>query len=109
MAGLTVMMFAFVTGVTVAGLSASLMQIVTGRTVGFIEPFVSNRMIARSLLATLAAGPVMLGNDALDAWREGRAGWTILPVACAFAVLWASATGIVVLEVASRMHGPLGS
>ena len=109
MAGLTVMMFAFVTGVTVAGLSASLMQIVTGRTVGFIEPFVSNRMIARSLLAALAAGPMMLGNDALNARREGRAGWLVLSVVCALAMLWASATGIVVLEVASRMRGPLGS
>jgi len=109
MAGLTVAMFAFVTGVTVAGLSASLMQIVTGRIVGFIEPFVSNRMIARSLLAALAAGPMMLGNDALNARREGRAGWLVLSVACAFAMLWASATGIVVLEVASRMRGPLGS
>lgn len=109
MSGLTASMFAFVTGVTLAGLSASLMQIATGRAVGFIEPFVSSRMIARSLLAALAAGPMMLGNDALNARREGRVGLGALSVACAVAVLWASATGIVVLEVASRMRGPLGS
>ena len=107
MSGFMIATFAFLTGVTVAGLSSCLMQIATGRSVGFVEPFVCNRRIVRSLLTTLAAGPFMLGNDALAAWRERRSGWGTMLVACLVCGLWASATGILVLEVASRVTGPL--
>lgn len=65
MSALAMAAFAFLVGLTVAGLCGSLMQIATGRTVGFIAPYVSHDWLARSLLATLAAGPIMLGNEAL--------------------------------------------
>lgn len=108
MDGVALAAFSFLVGVTVAGVMGTLMQIAAGRLLGFIEPFVTNRFVARSLLATLAAGPMMLGNDALVAWRERRVGWPVLLVAVATAILWACATGIVVTEIALRMNRPLG-
>lgn len=107
MSGPAMAAFVFLVGLTASGVCGSLMQIATGRTLCFAEPYVSRAWLARSLLATLAAGPMMLANEALLAWRQGRIGWVALLAASIVAGLWAGATGIVVLEIASRMGRPL--
>lgn len=108
MSGLMLAVFAFLIGITVSGLLGSILEIATGRRLGFVEPFVSPRRVAVSLLVTLAAGPMMLGNDALQARREGRVGHATLVVAAVVVVLWTCAMGIVTAEVASMLSRPIG-
>lgn len=108
MNGLGLSAFLFLVGVTVAGLVGSAMEIAAGRRLGFVEPYVCRQRVARSILAALAAGPLMLANDALAAWRERRVGLHALALAVFAAVLWCCATGIVVTEIALRMREQLG-
>jgi hypothetical protein len=98
----------FLVGTTIAGLSGSIMEIVSGRPLGFAEPYVARASISRSLCATLAAGPMMLFNEALQARREHRVGAGALIAAASVAAVWACATGVVVIEVAWRMSRPIG-
>lgn len=107
MTGLATAAFAFLVGMTVAGLAGSIMQIATGRSPGFVEPYITKAFIARSLLAALVAGPMMLGNDALAAWQARRVAWWTLVVALLLSTLWACLTGVVVMEIAARMTRPL--
>ncbi len=107
MSGLALAAFAFLVGITVSGLLGSAMELATGRRLGFVEPYVSPEKIGLSLLATLAAGPMMLANDALVARHAGRVGMLTLAIAAVIAVLWACATGIVVAEVAAWLSRPL--
>jgi hypothetical protein len=99
--------FVFLVGLTTSGLASSVMQVATGHQPGFIAPFVSQRFVARSLLATLLAGPMMLCNETSIAWRERRIGWAILAISAAITVLWAFATGVLVMELAHFMNQPL--
>lgn len=103
MHGLTILAFAAVTGITVIGIAGSLMELATAQRLGFREPFFGGRHLPRSLLSAAAAGPLMLLNDALAARSQGR----ISPLAlasCAFtALVWSTATGIVVLGLVGRM------
>lgn len=108
MNGIGIAAFVFLVGITVSGLLGSVMEIVTGRTLGFVEPYVSRGHVARSLLAAMVVGPMMLVNDALSAWREGRVGVHWLAVAAVIASVWCQATGIVVTEIAVRMSERLG-
>ncbi len=108
MDAVTAFAFVFLVGLCAAGLAGSLMQIASGRTIGFVEPFVSRGHLARSILAAFAAGPLMLGNDALRARQEKRAGTAALAAVAALAVVWCSATGIVVMEIALRLCARVG-
>lgn len=91
--------YALAVGLTVAGIAGSAIEIVAGKRLGFRTPFVARDRIAVSLAATLAAGPAMLANEAIAAWRVGLIDRAALCL-CAFtALVWATATGIVFVEL----------
>lgn len=99
--------FAFLAGLALCGLSGSAMELAFGRRLSFREPFVSPHHIFRSLLATAAAGPFMLVNDALDAWRSGRVSMPFMLSCALSAAGWALASGIVTIDLALRAAGLL--
>ena len=92
--------FAFMVGLTVCGLSGTLMEIASGTRLRMAEPFVSGRRPGLSLLASMAAGPFMLLNDAVAAQREGRIGPRGLAAAFATASVWTLSMGILTTELA---------
>lgn len=93
---------AFLAGLTLCGLAGSTLELVAGRRLSFREPFVSSRHVVRSLFVTAAAGPAMLTNDALEAWRVGDVSTLFLASCGLTASGWALATGIVALDLAVR-------
>ncbi|MEO5755722.1 MAG: hypothetical protein ABIQ51_02585 [Mesorhizobium sp.] len=101
--------YAFVVGLTVCGLAGSAMELISGRKIAFVEPYVSPSHILRSLAATACAGPFMLFNDALDARRTGRISTLALMSCCCTAIAWSLALGVVVLAIASWASRLLGS
>jgi len=109
MAQMELFLFAFLVGLTVCGLTGSMMELVSGRKVAFAEPYVSPAHVLRSLAATAGAGPFMLVNDALDARREKRISMIALLSCGCTAIAWSLALGIVVLAIASWAIGLLGS
>jgi hypothetical protein len=101
MAPIELVVFAFAVGLTACGLAGSAMELISGRRLAFIEPYVSPAHILRSLAATACAGPFMLANDALDARREGRISMLML-ISCGCTVIaWALALGVVLIAIAS--------
>ena len=94
--------FAFLTGLTLCGLAGSTMELVAGRRLSFADPFVSSGHVLRSLAAAAAAGPFMLANDALDAWRRGDVSALVLIFCTLTSAGWALATGVVAIDLASR-------
>ncbi|TJX53045.1 MAG: hypothetical protein E5W21_17225 [Mesorhizobium sp.] len=101
MAQMELLLFAFVVGLTVCGLTGSTMELVSGRKVAFAEPYVSPSHVLRSLAATAGAGPFMLVNEALDARRQNRISTVALLSCGCTAIAWSLALGIVVLAIAS--------
>lgn len=97
--------FAFAVGLTVAGLAGSVLEIAAGVPLRLAPPFVDRRRIALSLAASLAAGPFMLVNDALEAHRRGRVSRPALLVCIAIGAGWALATGILATELAILLTG----
>lgn len=93
--------FAFLVGLTLCGLAGSIMELVSGRRLAFAAPYVSPAHVARSLAMTVAAGPFMLVNDALDAHREQRLSSAGLGSCMCTAVIWLMALGVVTITVAS--------
>jgi len=85
------------------------MELIAGRRVAFAEPYVSPAHVLRSLAATACAGPFMLVNAALDAYRDRRVS-TVMLISCGCsAAVWALALGIVLIAIASWATVPLGS
>lgn len=99
--------FAFVAGLTLSGLVGSVMQIATGLPLSFAEPYVSSRHLLRSLVSTASAGPFMLGNDALAAWRGGRSSWLVLASCLLTAFIWALSIGILAVDLAAHVAAHL--
>jgi hypothetical protein len=97
--------FAFLTGLTTCGLASTVMELVCRRRLAFVEPYVSADHIVRSLAATAFAGPFMLVNDAVAAYRERRISWIGLLSCLANAMLWALALGVVLLAFAFAAAG----
>jgi hypothetical protein len=93
--------FAFLVGLTLCGLAGSIMELVSGRRLAFAAPYVTPAHVARSLAMTVAAGPFMLVNDALDAHREQRLSTAGLGSCMCTAVIWLMALGVVTITVAS--------
>ncbi len=91
--------FAFLTGLTAGGLVSTAMEILCGRRLAFVEPYVSPDHVLRSLAATAFAGPFMLVNDAIAAWRDRRISFLGLLSCLCTAVLWALALGVVLLGI----------
>jgi len=102
-------LFAFAVGLTTGGLTGSAMELMAGRRLAFVEPYVSPAHILRSLAATACAGPFMLANDALEARMQRRI-TTLALISCGCtAVAWALALGVVLIAIASWATGLLGS
>ncbi|RWQ62695.1 hypothetical protein [Mesorhizobium sp.] len=95
-------LFGFMVGLTACGLAGSVMELISGRRLAFVEPYVSPKHMPRSLVATACAGPLMFTNDALDAWREGRISAPALISCGCTATIWALALGIALIDIASR-------
>jgi hypothetical protein len=97
--------FAFLSGLTVAGLSGSVMELACGARLSLGAPFLDRRRIALSMCASAAAGPFMLVNDALRARDERRIGGAAFAVSLLVAALWLLATGVVATELAILICG----
>ena len=95
--------FALMAGITVSGIFGSLMELATGRTLSFSEPYVSSRRILRSIAAAACAGPMMLANDAIFARRQGAISALYLGFCVCTALVWATALGIVAIGLAGRL------
>lgn len=93
--------FAFLVGLTLCGLAGSVMELVSGRRLAFAAPYVTPAHVVRSLAMTVAVGPFMLVNDALDAHREERLSTAGLGSCMFTAVIWLMALGVVTITVAS--------
>jgi hypothetical protein len=102
MATLALTCFAFAAGLTLCGLAGSTMELFVGQRLSFRAPFVTSRHVLRSLLVAAAAGPLMLTNDALEAWRSGEVSMLLLLSCALSAAGWALATGIVTVDLAVR-------
>jgi hypothetical protein len=100
--------FAFLVGLTACGLAGSVMELASGCRLAFGEPYVSASHIARSLAATAVAGPFMLCNDALSAYRENRLSALVLGSCTCTAFLWCLSLGVVLIGVARGVIAPLG-
>ena len=100
--------FAFVVGLTACGLASTVMEIVGGRRLAFVEPYVSSDHVVRSLAATAFAGPFMLVNDALAAHRDRRISLPGLLSCLCTAMLWATALGVLLMGLAFMAQGQPG-
>jgi len=92
-------LFAYLAGIAVSGLSASVLELAFGAPARFANPFVSRRRVARSLLVTAVAGPMMLFNESLQAWRNSdlRPGPALGVVVVAN--IWVLASGILAIQL----------
>lgn len=102
------LLFAFLAGLTLSGLSGAVLELIFRRPVGLGLPFVSSDRVFRSLGVTLLAGPMMLANEALGAWRMVSIGPAMLAGCVAVAGIWALAAGILIVELAFFLTRPVG-
>jgi hypothetical protein len=100
--------FAFLAGLTACGLVSTVMELACGRRLAFVEPYVSSDHVVRSLAATAFAGPFMLVNDALAARRARRVSLAALLSCLCTAMLWATALGVLLMNLAFMAHGQAG-
>lgn len=107
MTGVWIVSFVFVSGLVAGGVVGVLLEMWSGRRLAFAEPFVTMRRPVRSLALAALAGPFMLFNEALDAFRARRVGWTTVGSSAALSLTWAFLTGIVVVDVAFFVGGLL--
>lgn len=96
-------LFAFLAGLTLAGIVATIVEIVTEAPVCFAEPHLSPRRIARSVALTAIAGPFMLGNEALAAYDRGTINKARLSVYMMVAGAWALALGVLTVSLATAL------
>lgn len=100
--------FAFLAGLTACGLVSTVMELACGRRLAFVEPYVSSGHVVRSLAATAFAGPFMLVNDALAAHRDRRISLPGLLSCLCTAMLWATALGVLLVNLAFMAQGQSG-
>ena len=99
--------FAFLVGLTISGMTASSMELATGSPVSFSGLRISTRWPARAVLASAAAGPLMLANDALEARRSGRISAAYVGLCTLTALAWATALGTAAVGLAARAAASL--
>ena len=99
--------FLFLCGLTLSGLVGSLCELVAGRRLGLRAPFVTKGRPLLSIALTAACGPMMLVNEGLESARGGRRGPAYLTICLMVSVVWAFASGVVVVDIA-RMAGGWG-
>jgi hypothetical protein len=88
----------FLAGITFAGVSGSLIEFVFRVRLSFEPAFIHNDDYPR-VLAPICAGPLMLVNDALDAWRERCISTAFLISCMCIALMWTSALGVAMVEL----------
>lgn len=98
-----IIVFAFLVGLVVNGLAGTFIEWRTGRPASFAGPLFAPERPLRSLAVSTAAGPWMLLNDALNARRERTIGRFALFSCFATSLFWTLATGIVLLDFATRL------
>lgn len=103
MGALTAVTFIFLAGLTLAGLSGTVIEIAWGRRLALRDPFVSSDNISRSLVLVLLAGPLMTLNEALHAMRNGQIGTGWFAAALGFCALWTIATGALLVGIAQDL------
>lgn len=108
MASIVLFAYALAVGLTLAGLAATVMELVIGRRVGFRPPFVTSDSFGRSLALTVLAGPAMIANEAIAARREGVIEWPVFGICLVIAVAWCTATGILFVDLALVVAGLIG-
>lgn len=89
--------FAMLWGLTACGAVATLLELAHGGIVRFRAPYVSRGQPFVSAARVVGAGPFMLGNEALTAWREGRLSLPALLSCGATALAWCLACGTFIL------------
>jgi hypothetical protein len=95
--------FAFLIGLASSGLAGSLIEWRTHRPASFSPPLFMAERPLRSVALSTVAGPWMLVNDAIAA-RNNRSIGGFMYYSCFLtAGLWMLATGIVLLDLASRL------
>ncbi len=94
--------FAFLTGIVVSGLTASLCELLYDRPASFWQLIKSGSRPIFMWFFVVTAGPYMLLNDVITARRSGLVGPVSIAAAIATAIVWASATGIVVVDLGWR-------
>ncbi len=94
---------AFLIGLVPAGLSATLLELATGRVVCFAEPFASRNNLRKTFAVMVLAGPFMLGNDALAAWRDHSISKLALGACGAAAGMWVLAEGLLFVALAAEL------
>lgn len=103
MGSLVLIVFAFLVGLTACGLAGSVMEMASGRRLAFVEPYVSASHIFRSLGVTAVAGPFMLFNDALGAYRQSRLTAMELASCACTGSAWLLALGVALIAVAQKI------
>lgn len=107
MSGWELVAFAFAAGTVISGVTATVMELATGRAADFAPPFVEPARIGRSLCAAFAAGPVMLLAHVLAAYRRGEMARFAFTAAAGGSILWAVALGVLAIELAWLATLPL--
>ena len=105
--GLVELAFALMSGITLSGLTGTLMELATGKPVSFSEPYLSSRRMVRSFLAAALAGPMMLANDALNARRANTISRGYFAFCAGTSIVWAGALGTAAIGVAARLLVPV--
>lgn len=100
---MTELLFAYVVGIVIGGIAASILELTVGQRLSFAPPFFSREQVPVFILAILAAGPFMLVNDALMARRQAQIALTTLTGVFATASIWLWALGAVAIGVAVRL------
>ncbi len=100
--------YALAVGLTLSGLAGTAVEIATGRRLGFRPPFVTPERFARSLALTCAAGPFMLANEAIAAYKAGVIEARALAAWALVAMIWSLAAGILAVELALAASAHLG-
>ena len=94
--------FVFLAGITLCGVCGSLFEVAAGARLSFGKPFFERLHKLSFAFAVVTAGPFMLGNDALVAWREGRIESAGLVCCAITAFAWAFAIGVAL--IAALVH-----
>jgi len=96
---------AFLAGITVFGLMGTLLELLSGSKLSFAPPFMTRHRPARFVIAPVLAGPMMLFNDALDAFEGGRISDGQFLACAATCLVWTGAMGVVTLEFLALAMG----
>jgi hypothetical protein len=100
--------YALAVGLTLSGLAGTMIELATGRRLGFRPPFVTRARVGLSLALAFAVGPFMLANEAIAAYRTGEIDRPVLALWAAVALVWSMAAGVLFLELVHVAEAGLG-